>query len=134
MNYNYKYPLLFFKKNNNHLSAMKQKRFGLVSSGAGDFYKKLLVIDSDGQSILITKIIGKKTASFIYCIIYFQKMLEIEYEYEIGEKYSLEEVKIKVMEYVRKRPKYWLSLDTIDGINQRVNAATSFSDLFLIFR
>lgn len=132
--YNFKYPLLFLKENEGHLSSMDKDRFGLVSVGGGGFYKNLLIIDSDGQSIKITKINRIKNAPFKYWIIYFQRMLEVEYEYEIGKVYSLDEAKEVAMAYVERKKKFWLALDTIDGIRERVNNAKSYTELYCIFK
>jgi hypothetical protein len=132
-NYNFKYPVLILDDKRKHIGCIKS-RFEICSIKGVSFYNKLIVIDSDGQSLKIEGVKKTLNAPFKYWILYFQRMFEVEYEYAIGEIYSLDQTKDIAMQYVKRKPHFWLALDTIQGIKDRIYRAKTFAELFLIFK
>lgn len=131
---NMKYPILIFKKNDNNIYALKS-RFEIASVGGDEFYKNLTVINVEGEIRYSksVKVIGR--AQLKYCLLYFQKMIEVKVSYKDEIDFiSLDDLKIKIFNHIKKKPKKWLTLDTLEGIKELIDKAKSYEELFLIFR
>lgn len=134
-NVNLNYPVFIFKENDNILYATNEK-LGFFSKGGGKFFKgKVLVIDSKGYSYYLSKSSVKGSASFWVSTKYLQPMYEMNLEFETKPQIiSLEDLKIKAMNQVKLKPKFWRSLDTIKGIQERVDKSRTYRELILIFK
>lgn len=129
----YNYPLIAFKEGDKNIYASKSN-FGIVPKGGDKFYKNLTVIDSAGKIYRLKSSRVKGAAPLMISLKFFQKMLEMELEFEELGVITLAELKAKIMDHVAKNSKHWLVLDTTEGIQEKIEAAPTFKDLILIFQ
>ena len=129
----FNYPLIIFKDNDKNIYSISND-FGLASKGAYKFYSKLTVVDSIGNVYILKKAKIKHLAPFLKCLKNFQRMWEMDLDFDKGDKMSIGELKKKIVYHVSKNPKHWLCLDTLDGIKELVGKAESFRELAKIFR
>lgn len=128
------YPILLYRECDNKLYGIRSG-LGLISKGGESFYKKPIhFIDRDGFVININAIAGKSRARLIDSIRYFQPMLQLSFEFEQSGRKSLSELKIEIINHVKIKPKHWLSLGTIEMIEDWVNEKESISDLIMMFK
>ena len=127
------YPILLISIKNNNLYGMNNG-LGLISKGGESFYKKSIqIIDQRGFLYEIKGITGQNRASLIDSIRYFQPMKQLTFELEqIGQK-NLDELKSIILEHIKRKPRNWLSLGTIDMIEEWVNGKKSIADLIQLF-
>ena len=128
-----KYPLLVLKKGDNNIYAFKSD-FGIVSKGGEKFYKNLTIINSNGEVYhsIDARVLGN--AKIFYYLKYFQKMYQVEVIYDKKIDYiTLEDLKIKIIQFIKKSPKKWLALDTIEEIQKMIEKTNSYKELILIF-
>lgn len=134
INADIKYPILLIRVNDNNLYVMSNG-LGLISKGGETFYKKnLKLIDRDGFMFNLKSIIDRSSARLIDSIRYFQPMQQLSFELEQKGKLSLNELKIEIMEHIKKKPKHWLSLGTIEMIEEWTNEKETIAELIKMFK
>lgn len=128
-----KYPLLILKKGDDNIYALK-KMFGIVSVGGENFYKNITVIDSDGNRFEVVKVEIEGVAKFKYCLMYFQKMLNlnITFKQDIG-RIELNELKEMLKDKISKKPKKWLNIGTVNRIHDFIDKKENFKELISMF-
>lgn len=134
MNSEIEYPILLKRKNDNNLYGINTG-LGLISKGGESFYKKSIqIVDQRGFVFNIKSIIGHNRARLIDSIRYFQPMEQLTFKLEQTGQKNLDELKSDILEHVKLNPKHWLSLGTIDMIEEWVNEKKTIADLIKIFR
>lgn len=129
-----KYPILLIRENDNNLYGTCSG-LGLISKGGESFYKKpIRFIDRDGFVFSIKSIVGKSSARLIDSIRYFQPMQQLTFEIKQTGRKSLSELKSEIMNHVKIKPKHWLSLGTVEMIEEWVNEKETISDLIKMFK
>ena len=130
-----KYPILTMRDGDKNIYSTP-KNFDIASVGGEKFYKKLnTVIDSQGNVFRLKSYKVKGNAKLIYCLMYFQRMIEVDVQFEdLVEKVTLLELKDKIFANVSSNSKHWLVLDTLEGMKSRIYNSGSFEELIRIFR
>ncbi len=131
----FNYPIMVFKKKDKNLYAGNE-RLDIFSKGGGKFYKgDILVIDSQGKKFQLVKSSIKGRASFWESLKHIQPMYEMNlYFKQLPDNISLNDLKVKAMQQVALKPKFWSALDTFEGIQLLVDQAQTYRELILIFR
>ena len=129
------YPIIIFDKHNDStgsISAYKKKFFTTTKDMIG-FYKDIELIDSTGNRYEIEK--GKFEKNLTFSLLYLKRLIKVKPVLKkTPSQINLEDLKIKVMIQIRLKPKPWLFLDTIDGIQKMVDNAKTYKELILIFK
>jgi len=133
INVHLNYPVFLFKKGNQNLYATN-KKLGLFSKGGGKFYKNLDVIDSKGYVYHLSNSSIKGKASILDSLRHLQPMYEMDLQFEKIDEIKLKDLKVKAMNQVKLKPKFWLPVDTIEGIQEMVDNAKTYKELILIFK
>ncbi len=128
-----KYPILLIRENDNNLYGTSS-RLGLISKGGESFYKKpIKFIDRDGFVFNIKSITSKSSARLIDSVRYFQPMKQLIFELEESGRQNLADFKSEILKHIKIKPKHWLSLGTIEMIEEWVNEKQSIADLIKMF-
>lgn len=129
-----KYPILLIRENDNNLYGTTSG-LGLISKGGESFYKKpIKLIDREGYVFKIKTIISKENARLIDSIRFFQPMQQLTFEFEPLEQQNLTELKSNIIGHIKNKPSHWLSLETIEMIEEWVNEKESIVDLIKMFK
>ncbi len=135
INLKFSYPIFVFKKGDKNLYASDKKdKLEVYSKEGGKFYKELKVIDSNGYVYIMSSSSIKGKASIWDSIKHLQPMYEMDLVFEKIDEITLKDLKIKAMNQVKLKPKFWLPIDTVEGIQEMVDKAKTFKELILIFK
>lgn len=108
---------------------------GLISKEGESFYNNPIeIIDQRGFVFAIRSIKGKNSARLIDSIRYFQPMQQLHFELERTGERNLDELKSEILEHIKLKPKYWLSLGTLQMIEKWINEKQSIADLIRMFK
>ena len=111
------------------------KGLGLISKGGDSFYKKpIKIIDRDGFVFNLKSISSKRKAGFMDSLRYFQPMQQLTFELEQSSRLNLSELKSDILKHVKMKPKKWLSLGTIEMIEEWIFEKKSIADLIKMFK
>lgn len=127
------FPAIGFKDRDAGLYVFDQ-HIGIISKGGERFYKNLTLVDNQGQKyrLLGAKVKGK--AGWRHSLKYMQPMFEMDLTFEEIDFQTLAELKSDIMSHVSQHPKRWLSLDTVEGIQEMVDRSDSFEGLINLFK
>ena len=133
INIEVKYPVILFRNNDKNLYWVNRD-LGLISKGGDNFYKKKIkMVDRNGQTFELVKATNGGKAKFIDSLKYFQPMQQMNLKFQEGNSLTLEEVKSEILEHIKQNPRKWLSLGTIDMIEDWIDQKKSHADLYKIF-
>jgi hypothetical protein len=132
-NQNLNYPVMIFKKGHKQIYSLN-KNFGIISKGGASFYKDLTIIDSMGNVYTLGDVKIKGRASILTCFLHFQIMLELSVSLNNEGVISLEALKEKIITKIKENSKFWLVLDTVEGIEKMITEKDNYEDLIRIFR
>ena len=134
-NLNLKYPVIVFDKHNDSMSSISsyKKRFFITTREMIGFYTNIEVIDSLGNKYEIKKAEFEK--NIIFSLLYLKMLVKVKPILKKPlSKISLDDLKVKAMNQVKLKPKFWLPVDTIEGIQEMVDNAKTYKELILIFK
>ncbi len=127
-----KTPILIFKAG--HKQIYSYDFAFMADKSLVSFYNKTIVIDSDGKVFNIESAERKGKIKIWQSLKSLSLMVEVEPKISSIESISLDQLKDKVFEHVSRHPKHWTSLDTLDGIKEKIYSSRSHADLIRIFR
>ncbi|MCF6347917.1 MAG: hypothetical protein L3J20_06425 [Flavobacteriaceae bacterium] len=129
---NISYPIMAFDDSDPMIYVYK-KNFLISTKNLIGEYKNLSVIDSSGVEYKIKKAEFEKGKGF--SLLYLKKMIKVKIILQQpSSEISLSDLKIRIMNKVKLKPKFWLPVDTIEGIQEMVDKAKTYKELILIFR
>jgi len=136
-----KFPVLLFEKNDSKMFGLNYKylmgdiRFFNKKTGDYSAFKNIEIIDSSGKLFFIKEVKKVNGIKLWDSLKMMGLMIRLEpIMNNKAELISLEEVKKRIMRYVKKHSKAWLELDTISGIQKMVDNAKTHKELILIFK
>lgn len=133
INIEVKYPVILFRNNDKNIYRVNRD-LGLISKGGDNFYKKKVkMVDRNGQTFELVKATNGGKAKLINSLKYFQSMQQMNLEFQEGDSLTLEEVKSLIREHIKLNPKKWLSLGTIDMIEEWIDQKKSHEELYKMF-
>ncbi len=133
INIKVKYPVILFRNNDKNLYRV-DRDLGLISKGGDNFYKKKIkMVDRNGRTFELVKATNVGKAKLIDSLKYFQPMQQMNLEFQEGDSLTLEEVKSEIREHIKQNPKKWLSLGTIDMIEDWIDQKKSHEELYKMF-
>lgn len=130
-----KFPIIIFEKDDRKMYALDYKFLMGDIRYIDVAFKNVEVIDSKGS---LYKLKGVKKASGIKILESLKLVglivkLEPLIDGEVGS-VSLSFLKERALKQVSSNSKYWLSIDTVEGMKARIDSAESFEELIRIFR
>ncbi len=129
-----KYPIILIRNKDHNLYGM-DKDLGLISKGGDSFYKRPIeLIDKNGFifELKSTKNIGN--AKLLDSIRFFQPMQQMKLEFIEQGQTTLVDFKKMILSHIKKKPKHWLALGTMEMIEEWVNEKNTMSELIKMFK
>lgn len=129
-----KYPILLIRNGDKNLYGMN-KGLGLVSRGGDKFYEgSIQIIDKEGNVFKLKSILNINKAKLKDSIRHLQPMKLLSFDFEKAGQINLDELKSEIKEHIKQSPKHWLSLGTVETIEELINEKKTFSQLINLFR
>ncbi len=131
-----KYPVISFTKNDKKIwsmdSLIADKR---VLKTRDDWNSNIQIIDSEGQLYFIKSLEQDSSVLFWESIKSVGLMVKVKPIFEKeSEEITLENLKIRVKNHVRKNKNFWSAVDDGRGLDTIIDDTTTFEELITIFR
>lgn len=127
------FPILGLKEGDANVYVFSN-HIGIISRGGDKFYKKLWIVDSNGNTFLLVRSILKGKAPVKYSFRYFQQMYEMDLTFEEKDKITLDELKHKVFQHISKYKQKWVTLGTVELVQKKMKKCISYSQLIEMFK
>jgi hypothetical protein len=125
-----KFPIVIINQSPPGISYMNDELdFGLVSKGGESFYKVGDIYDSEGAKFSITGFTNIKRAPFLKSLKYFQQMYLVELKIKDEGQMDLIDFKKIIINHLYLHKKWWISRDSIDGLERDVLNKNSFNEI-----
>lgn len=133
INVDVEFPVLGLREDDGNVYVFSS-HIGIVSKGGHTFYKRLRIIDSSGNTFLLSNSELKGKAPIKYSFKYFQQMYEMDLTFEKEKKVTLDELKQRVFAHISKYQQKWVNLGTVELVQEKMNKCTSYKQLIEMFK
>lgn len=133
INVEMEFPILGLREDDANVYVFSS-HIGIISKGGHTFYKKLRIVDSRGNAFLLSHSVLKGKAPIKYSFRYFQQMYEMDLTFEKEDKVTLDELKQRIFAHISKYKQKWVTLGTVELVQEKMNECTSYKQLIELFK